>query len=50
MAEPETHPIKIDDIKILTLTWNMARRKQDKCDFNLLYPSTNTYDVIVSCF
>jgi hypothetical protein len=28
----------------------MARKKQDKCDFNMLFPSTNTYDVIVSCF
>jgi|APSaa5957512535_1039671.scaffolds.fasta_scaffold189427_1 hypothetical protein len=28
----------------------MARRKQEKCDFNMLYPSVNMYDLIVSCF
>jgi hypothetical protein len=50
LPEPEAPPIKIDDIKILTLTWNMARKKQEKCDFNMLFPSTNTYDVIVACF
>lgn len=50
LPEPEVVPQKIDDIKILTLTWNMARKKQDKCDFNMLFPSTTHYDVIISCF
>ena len=43
-------PASQEDLKVLALTWNMARTVQNDLDLTLFLPQVDQHDLVVLCF